>query len=200
MSLRTNQESLSDAAAARFTVICEQFWVSRSSAHSHRMRKEFGISWSKYAGDDNGVSDSSLKPNRAWIPVSTRAAIKASTLTLKIVIFLITLALPSFPLCKEAELHPLCQDWNEATAQELPFGFSIGFYWLVPSYSFPTFLLPSQGLCNYAAFDRASLESSDPHRGPDKILPTPKHKIKQYQHVSHVIRQLWLSTILHFWH
>lgn len=34
--------------------ICEWFWVSGGSMHTHQMRKEFGISWSKFSADDSG--------------------------------------------------------------------------------------------------------------------------------------------------
>lgn len=62
---------------------CEWIWVSRSSRNSHQMRKEFGISWSKFKGDDSRISDSSPEPNLVWLPVSTRAVIKAPTFNTK---------------------------------------------------------------------------------------------------------------------
>lgn len=160
MNESQNKQKSQQGSSSEITVICEWLWVRRSSSHSHRMRKEFGISWSKFNGDDS--RDSSLEPDPSCIPVSTRAVIKNPTFKTKNGHFYKNSRTAQLSTVQRSKLHWLCQDGKGASTQEsclasgLP---STGQFQLL---SLPIFGRPDGRFCNHAASDRASLETSDP--------------------------------------
>lgn len=122
------------------------------------MRREFGISWSKFHGQDR--RDSSLEPNLVCIPVSTRVVMKTPTFKTKNGHFYNSCT-AQLSTVQSSQTAP-CPEGKEATAQESCFASvlpSTGQFQLLPLSSFAG---PDGRLCNYAAPDRATRESSDP--------------------------------------